>query len=167
LRQLPEKAGYALMQWFDAMPRTFRLQALPVQDDRDLAESKYPELWAKLTGTQRALLSSMLGRGRMTYSALYAVVRGTRRSGWEPRSNAMHCHIKNLRKALEGERLYIQTHREGYGMAGTYELLEGEVPSGRALPFVLRKKKDPLAPHKRYRCSLCGKEGHTRPTCRA
>ncbi|WP_425905719.1 helix-turn-helix domain-containing protein [Nitrobacter sp. TKz-YC02] len=125
LRQLPEKAGYALLAYFEELPQTFRFEALPLKTDSQVLEKHYPALRRKATPSQWILFVGLHERGRVSSKALFNLLRrGPERKEFEVTSNIIQIHIKNLRRLLAetATPLHIITHRGGGMYDGQYEM---------------------------------------------
>ena len=137
LRQLPEKAGYALLQYLEEMPALFRFKAVPLITDSEMLEEKYPALRKRATQTEWLLFGNLYGRGRVSYRMLFNIVYCLpEHRDLEPTSNVINVHVKNLRIALAATGILfdIITGRAGAERRGGFEIKEIESEAERHKP---------------------------------
>lgn len=125
LRQLPQMAGYALIQWLDEMPDRFVFEGLPVKTKEDELNEAHPELQRLLTPKEFTLMLALYKRGKVTHSTLEADLGFLEDRSFTPNSNLLAVHIKGLRKKLNAHtRFRILTYRAGFNRQGRYALRE-------------------------------------------
>lgn len=125
LRQLPQMAGYALIQWLDEMPDRFVFEATPILSREEEIEKAHPEVHPLLTPKEWSLFVSLYKRGKVTRSWLHAELGLLEDQTFIPESNMLDVHIKNLRKKLMHEtRFRIVTYRAGFNIQGRFALKE-------------------------------------------
>jgi hypothetical protein len=125
LRQLPEKAGYALMQWLEEMPLKFTFEAMPIQTKPELLEESFAELKRACTPTQWRILVTLHGRGKVYAQAIAETVGLIPHDAPSIHSNNLSVQVKNLRHRLAetNSPFQIVTYRGSNGQTGQYELL--------------------------------------------
>lgn len=126
LRQLPQKAGYALMQWMDEMPEFFIFQGAEVRLHEEALMDKYPQLLGKLTPGEWQLLTSLFQRGKVSYSHLMYELKLEDEDGFLPTSNVLNVHVKNLRNKIRQYKLpfRVVTFEQNAYRQGSYKLIE-------------------------------------------
>lgn len=127
LRQLPQQAGYALLQWLDEMPKDFVFEALPAENREEELERMFPKLFSILRASEKRLFIAMYGRGNVSDGYLIERVsmKEERTLLLGPAtSNYLAVHVTNLRVKLKryGSSFEIIRHRGTYGQ-GYYQLV--------------------------------------------
>ena len=128
LAQLPKKAGYALLQWVDEMPKTFIFEALPVKTKAQVLEENYPQMLQLLTPIEWKLFTCLHERGKVRYSTLMFDLNLEDEEGFMRTSNVLHVHVKNLRAKIRYNMLpfKIITIESNSYMEGGYQLEKTE-----------------------------------------
>lgn len=127
LRQLPQQAGYALLQWFDEMPHVFQFEALPCQTKSQRLEIDYPAIKKVLTPIEWILFVALYERGKVRYSTLYALFTPEDKGlDIKAKSNGVQVHAKNFRAKLKKMSASFQliTYRQSIGGEGAFQLLK-------------------------------------------
>lgn len=122
MRQLPDKAGYALIQWLDEMPERFVFEALPVHTKADVVAKECPEVRAALLPTEWRIFVELYRRGPVRYGTLEAATGLIKGRDLVPTSNMIMVHAKNLRNKLRPLGWDLRTHRGTRYTQGAYEL---------------------------------------------
>lgn len=124
LRQLPQKAGYALIEWLEDMPETFVFDGVAHQTPENILAGKYPHLAESCTRTEWRLFCALYERGRVTQKLLANLLKLTGDKNLEPMSNIINVHVKNLRRKLVSEPFKILTVRSNnHENNGSYEIV--------------------------------------------
>lgn len=126
LRQLPQKAGYALLQWLDEMPEYFLIEGTEIRYQEETVLEKFPDMLGKLTPVEWQLFISLYHRGKVSYSHLMYDLKLEDEDGFLPSSNALAVHVKNLRKKIRLFRFpfRVVTFEENAYRQGSYKLIE-------------------------------------------
>lgn len=126
LRQLPDKAGYALLQWLDSMPDYFVLEGMPFKTKEAQVLEKYPNIKHLFTGKEWEIFLTLYGRGKVTYTTLMYAMGLEDVEGFLPTSNIVQVHVKNVRKHIRDNNLpfRIVTLEANSYSQGAYKLIE-------------------------------------------
>lgn len=124
LRQLPQMAGYSLIQWLDEMPDRFIFQGLPIQTKDEEVMERHPEIRPLLTPKEWALFLALYRRGKVTHSTLLASLDLLDEESFIENSNTLTVHMKALRRALRGSQFRILTFRKAFNIQGAYKMIE-------------------------------------------
>lgn len=125
LRQLPEKAGYALLQWFEEMPQTFVFEAMLYETPMDRLSHELPEVHKVMTAVEWHMFSVLyLAKHPVRHSLLF--ISRNPREEMSAFSNIVHVHVKNLRIKLQKHNFpwAIKTHKKNIICEGAFELVK-------------------------------------------
>ena len=127
LRQLPQMAGYALLQWLDEMPDKFVFEAAAVKSRSEELAELYPTAFEVLTLMEWELFRALWRRGKVTHSTLYYGLHiDTEDRSLARASNVLSVHIKNLRYKIKEHQLpfRVLTFDAKHHGQGSYKLIE-------------------------------------------
>lgn len=126
LRQLPEKAGYLLIQYLDQMPESFIFEGFDeIEPSEELVEL-YPEIRKAMTeGEWKIFVKLCIAGKRVKGNTLYQPQ--TRSDSLDAAHNGVSVMIKNVRRKLRilKSKFEVVTHRNHAAGPGScyYELV--------------------------------------------
>lgn len=124
LRQLPHKAGYALLQYYDEMPKTFKFEALPLKDPNEVLEEMFPKVRKALTNMEWLYFSTLYNRGwvrRSIFSDFHL-----KSKEFVVSSNVVDVGFKNIRSNLVKNKLPFRIETKPASVLGQtyYKLIK-------------------------------------------
>jgi hypothetical protein len=130
LRQLPQKSGYALLQWLEEMPKVFVFQTLQKRTPENEVEEKYRDFYRSLTYRQKQIFVALYNRGKVSYQTLFADLNigGEENKDLVPNSNILNVHTAQVRRKMKQFNLPLEilTHKapNHSQTGGAYEMVE-------------------------------------------